>query len=704
MKLQNKFIFKSIVYSSLSLAIYYSPITYAGVEQFCEPNLAINDKNLNGCSNLPVLYPANDSQTNMTLLLSDLGLATIKPMTADGNLWDANYGTVPFDAANISALTENRILNQREKLSQKDEIIFDERCYSFNSGNAAFISQVKINKNIPANEKQLLINERQKMNQCGDKIALIAVDPNWSVTTRQYASYLNASILFYNANYSAATKIYTVLSTVEDTWLKETALYMLIRTSLNSAYTTGVDQYGDVYLDNINQNLLKQFLDHITVYLKAYPNGQYVASARGFMRRGLWLSKRQDLLVNEIVWQIHNPKSKFYNLEMSQLPAEIDRRVFNSQYFNVNNLKDPFFLATYDLMYMRMPASDPYRPITWAQLAAQKEFFKAQPELFQYLQAVHLLSVQNKPQEALSYLPKDNIKNNNYLQLSQSFLKGQILEKTGQKQLAEHYWNQQFAQAKDSYQKGLFETALSNHLAARQDYSAFIGKKAQMSQLNLQRNFITQVANADSLQKIIQSNDSTLDQKQAATYTLLSKSLVHQNFDLFKQSFAFMPKNAVQYKGYNSDNEQLKNKPDFSNFIWNGANITPQLKCSNLETLVNQLAQTPKDPLLNVCLGEYFRSEQGYSVQQLAYAEQQQSSFSGKIFSRGQVYKDILKSSSKDDLHAYALYRSIQCYAPSGINDCGDAGVSKPVRKQWYDQIKRDYPNSTWAKSLKYYW
>jgi hypothetical protein len=111
------------------------------------------------------------------------------------------------------------------------------------------------------------------MNQCGDKIALIAVDPNWSVTTRQYASYLNASILFYNANYSAATKIYTVLSTVEDTWLKETALYMLIRTSLNSAYTTGVDQYGDVYLDNINQNLLKQFLDHITVYLKAYPNG-----------------------------------------------------------------------------------------------------------------------------------------------------------------------------------------------------------------------------------------------------------------------------------------------------------------------------------------------------------------------------------------------------------------------------------------------
>ncbi|MCH7387980.1 hypothetical protein MMO39_11810 [Acinetobacter modestus] len=703
MKLQNKFIFKSIVYSSLSLVIYYSPITYAGVEQFCEPNLAINDKNLNGCSNLPVLYPANDSQTNMTLLLSDLGLATIKPMTADANLWDAVYGMVPFDAANLSSLTQNKMPNQR-KLLERNDTVFDERCTSFDSGNQAFNTQVQNNKAIPNLEKQILISERKKMNQCGDKIELIAINPNWSITTRQYASYLNASILFYNSNYSAATKIYTVLTTVEDAWLKETSQYMLIRTSLNSAYATGVDKYGDVYLDNINQNLLKQFLDNINAYLKAYPNGQYVASARGFMRRGFWLSKRQDLLVNEIVWQLKNPTSKFYNLEMSELPAEIDRRVFDSSAFNVNNLKDPFFLAVYDLMHMRESSSENYRPISWTQLNAQKELFKTQPELFQYLQAAHLFFVQNKAQEAQNYLPKANAKNSSYLQLSQTFLRGQILEKIGQPQNAEEYWRQQLAQAKDSYQRGLFETALSNHLAIKQDYSAFIGKKAQITQPNLQRNFITQIADTNSLQKLIQSEQSNIDQKQAAIYTLLSKSLVHQQFELFKQSYAFMPKNAMQYKGYNSDNEQLKNKPDFSNFIWNGANITPQLKCSNLETLVNQLAQTPKDPLLNVCLGEYFRSEQGYSLQQLSYNEKQTSNFSGKIFARGQIYQDLIKSSSKSDLQAYVLYRAIQCYAPSGINDCGGNEVNKTVRKQWFDQIKTDYPNTSWAKSLKYYW
>ncbi len=238
----------------------------------------------------------------------------------------------------------------------------------------------------------------------------------------------------------------------------------------------------------------------------------------------------------------------------------------------------------------------------------------------------------------------------------------------------------------------------------KQDYSAFIGKQAKISQPNLQKQFITQQANIDSLDKIIQSNQSTVDQKQAAIHTLLSKSLVHQRFDLFQQKYSYLPKNALEYKGYSSSKEHLKNKPEFANFIWNGSNITAQLKCDNLLTLTQQLSKLPNDPLLNICLGEFMRSEQGYSLQQLSYDEQQKPTISGKIFARGEIYKDIIKSSRKDDLHAYALYRAIQCYAPSGINDCGGIEVTKNTRKQWYDQIKRDYPTSTWAKSLKYYW
>ncbi|MBD3842787.1 MAG: hypothetical protein IE909_13065, partial [Campylobacterales bacterium] len=387
-----------------------------------------------------------------------------------------------------------------------------------------------------------------------------------------------------------------------------------------------------------------------------------------------------------------------------QLPAEIDRRIFSSNSFELKNLKDPFFLTIYNLMNMRDYKTEHYQPITWSQLNAQKDFFKTQPELFNYLRAIHLFFIQNKPQDALNYLPKPNTKNTNYLQLSQTFLKGQILEKLGQNQTAEEYWTNQLAQARTLYQKGLFETALSKHLNIKQDYSAFIGKQAKISQPNLQRQFITQQANIDSLDKIIQSNQSTVDQKQAAIHTLLSKSLVHQRFDLFQQKYSYLPKNANEYKGYSSEKEHLKNKPVFANFIWNGSKITAQLKCDNLLTLTQQLSKLPNDPLLNICLGEFMRSEQGYSLQQLSYDEQKKPTISGKIFARGEIYKDIIKSSRKDDLHAYALYRAIQCYAPSGINDCGGIEVAKNTRKQWYDQIKRDYPTSAWAKSLKYYW
>lgn len=209
-------------------------------------------------------------------------------------------------------------------------------------------------------------------------------------------------------------------------------------------------------------------------------------------------------------------------------------------------------------MNMRDYKTEHYQPITWSQLNAQKDFFKTQPELFNYLRAIHLFFIQNKPQDALNYLPKSNTKNNNYLQLSQTFLKGQILEKLGQNQTAEEYWTNQLAQARTLYQKGLFETALSNHLNIKQDYSAFIGKQAKISQPNLQRQFITQQANIDSLDKIIQSNQSTVDQKHAALHTLLSKSLVHQRFDLFQQKYSYLPKNASEYKGYSSAKEHLK--------------------------------------------------------------------------------------------------------------------------------------------------
>ena len=698
MKSANIFLIKALLSTFLPLSISYSTTTHAGFEQQCSPSESLDSASIyDPCNNLPVLIPGNDNHTNMYLLLSDLGVATIQSPKPDSNLWDAVYGNVPFPVDSLTA--ENKILNQRA-FNPSDVSNYEERCSTIEISKETFTQQVNSNKNISTIEKQVLINERNKLSDCSIKTALLNIDPNWSVTARQYASYLNASISFYNANFSTANKIYAVLSNVDDAWLKETSQYMQIRSVLNSAYATGMNQYGDVDLDKINKNLLKQFLDNITTYLKLYPNGQYVASARGFMRRGFWLTGRQDLFVNEIVWQLNNPKSKYYNIEINNLPAEIDRRIFSSQYFDVKNLKDPFFLATYDLMQMREKSDKDFHPLTWNQLNAQKDYFKSQPELFKYLQAVQLFYVQKKPQEASSYLT-DSSHANPYLQFSQSFLKGQILE-TINKTQAEQYWAQQLSKAKNSNQRGLFETALANHLNSKQDITPFLSKNPQISQLNLQKHFIVYKANEASLQKFIQSNQSTIDQKQAAIFILLNKALNHQNYTLFNQSYTYLPHNFTQYKGYESI-EKLKNKPPFADFIWSGITITPQLKCANLITLTQQLEKSPKDPLFNICIGEYIRAPKAYYSNDWS-GDVDHSGFKGAVFTRGQVYKDIIKNGPKGEIQAYALYRAIMCYSPSGNNDCSDKDVSKSVRKQWFDQIKQDYPNTNLAKSLKYYW
>ena len=694
--------YKSLFYTLIPSLFIFTQQSHAGSDEYCAPNFNLDGSDYNACSNLPVLIPGNDNRTNMTLLLSNLGLAQIKTLKPDLNLWSAQYGSVPFDVTSLPTVTENKINNKRQpfKLNQ-DQVSYEERCISLQQGKQTFIDQVKANKNIPTAEKQLLIDARSKLIDCEKTIALISVNPNWSATTRQYASYLNGSILFYNANFSAASKIYIALSQVEDPWLKETAQYMLIRTELNTAFASAQDQYGDINPEKIDHVSVKNFFNNITEYLKLYPQGQYVASARGLMRRGLWLTDRQDLLINEIVWQINHPQSPLYNLEMNQLPAELDRRVFRSEKFNPKLLNEPFFLTTYNLMQMRKTGDEKYKPITWAQLNNQKAFFKTQPELFKYLQAAHLFYVQGKNQEALSYLPKANRQTNSTLQLSQQFLIGQILEKQNKVQAQQH-WLQLHQHANDGNAKALFETALANHFNQSQNTQAFIGKNAQISQAILQKNFISNFANEDALQTIIQSSTSTQNQKNTAIYTILSKSLDAQNFVLFNQNVQYLPKNTAQYKSYES-NDALKEQPPFADFIWQGSNITPQLKCPDLITLSKQLAQSPKNALLNVCLGEYMRHSH-YGDYYYSWHNDEQNQFKGTPFARGTVYKKIIKNEPNGDLKAYALYRSVMCYSPNGTNDCGDIEVSKNTRKQWFDQLKRDYPNSNWAKSLKYYW
>lgn len=82
-----------------------------------------------------------------------------------------------------------------------------------------------------------------------------------------------------------------------------------------------------------------------------------------------------------------------------------------------------------------------------------------------------------------------------------------------------------------------------------------------------------------------------------------------------------------------------------------------------------------------------------------------ESAFKGELFSRLDGYKQVIANSKapRDD-RAYALYRAINCYAPSGYNSCGGKDVEPAVRKAWFRQLKGTFADTQWGKSLQYYW
>ena len=208
---------------------------------------------------------------------------------------------------------------------------------------------------------------------------------------------------------------------------------------------------------------------------------------------------------------------------------------------------------------------------------------------------------------------------------------------------------------------------------------------------------------------MLASKDTNADEHNIALDTLLQEAIVQQDYNTFIQNFKYVPKNAAQYQGYSSKNEDYKAQPPLSIFVWQGKKISPKIQCSSLIHTVTQLSKNPNDRLASVCLGEAIR-ETGNFLD--TFTNESHPDILGEIkkpvksqiFYRGTTYQKIIQEAQPNELQAYALYRAIQCYAPSGTNECGDKAVNKATRKQWFQKLKTQYPNTTWAKSLKYYW
>jgi hypothetical protein len=155
-------------------------------------------------------------------------------------------------------------------------------------------------------------------------------------------------------------------------------------------------------------------------------------------------------------------------------------------------------------------------------------------------------------------------------------------------------------------------------------------------------------------------------------------------------------------------NDPNANEPDPTLFDWPGH--AQGYVCEDLRKLAKALAAAPRSPHNLLCLGDFVRSKMLDANQLNSSAAPDElggapTQFPGQTFARLEAYKLIIadpKAPAGD--RAYALYRAINCYAPSGNNECDGKTVPQSERARWFHTLKSDYAGSEWASGLKYYW
>jgi hypothetical protein len=97
--------------------------------------------------------------------------------------------------------------------------------------------------------------------------------------------------------------------------------------------------------------------------------------------------------------------------------------------------------------------------------------------------------------------------------------------------------------------------------------------------------------------------------------------------------------------------------------------------------VVTTLADNPKIPKALNCLGEFFLSQGWTGIRSCSGRAPTPWRAAGDLFagqqrSRLDWYQQVIANpkAAKEE-KAYALYRAINCYAPSGNNSCGNQEI-----------------------------
>ena len=711
---------------ALALLAGFSLPAQASSDDSCYPDWRVSRDSYEPCSNQPFLSPGNDSRVNLRLLLADKKAAPLAPNALGEDDLAQGFGPVPFpvyrlvpapatneepdNKADDSRTAELDTLLQplgikREEYKTAGQAFLNgegSRCRSNDDDSAtAFISQV-IKAQMPPAERDVLVKARlQLLSTCDWSRQVVDAQLTPSANAQLFRTYLQAAGDFYSGRFDYAERGFAAAATSDVPWLKETALYMTARTSLNQAQAEAFDEYGMPQREHVDKSALSDAEEGFLSYLKHYPQGDYVASARGLLRRVHWLANDDARLAEDFTWQFTEATEAQRNVSVDELVEEADLKLLMVGNKAANS---PMLQVVSDLMAMR--AHTPPL-LSREDLDKQKGTFANEPALFDFLQASYALYVEHQPDAALKHLPADVPSSLDYFAFSQQTLRALALEAKQDWKAAEALWLQLLPLAKQPLQRDQLELALAMNYERSGQLAKVFAADSPISAKQVRYILLRNVAGPDLLrQQVAKASDPT--ERQSAQFVLLYKDLLHGQYATFaddlKQASLSEDKLGTSLGYTYTSGQTLKL------FQWDGDKAESGYACPSIAQTAATLQDDAKNPHALNCFGEFILRNglDGMPLEQARAAGSlgsTASDFKGETFSRLDGYKQVIGNAKapKND-KAYALFRAINCYGPSGYNSCGGVEVEPAVRKAWFRQLKTGFADTQWGKSLQYYW
>jgi hypothetical protein len=682
-------------------------LAYAGSAQACadggcEMRWSLRNPHLS-CAGRAVLSPGNDSRMNLLFLMADR--AGKGPVSTPGpDISGYGYGKTFFEWSMLRAAFTPVRTGEDDRSSYIDA----SRCDSLAGGANAFKSALAAS-GIAADEQQQLVNARDRVQlACSSDQTL----PDWpgsiaSAKGQAFLAYLKAAEQFYTGDWDGSRAGFSALRGAKERWVAETATYMLARVDLNAGIAPALGDYGSFERDKVDNAAVTRAANALRVYFTAYPRGTYSASAGGLLRRTLWLTGNTQLLAREYARLL--AAAPMGTESAAALVEEIDNKLL-TQVEGAEGIEDPLLVATLNLMAMRNTdydgdERDKSSMLSAAVLTSQQPVFASRPDLATLLSANHAYYVTGDMKRVLALVP-DDARQASYgpVAFSRQYLRGMALAALKDRNEA-GFWLELIGGAKLPWQRALVELALAMNYERDGKLGLVFAKDSPVRDTTIRSILLTNAAGAMLLRQ--QASDAALDkaERETALFTLLDKQLHRGLYSAFVNDLALLTSVPRNPEG---ENEYVA-QPSLDSF--REPKLSDGYPCATLAANARALAANPRDVKARLCLGDFWRlngfdrAEEWHTAPQADELGGHAKAFAEPMLSRGQFYADIIADpAAAANNKAYALYRSVMCYAPSGINDCGGAEVAQSQRRAWFNQLKRTYPQSPWAQKLKAYW